>query len=60
LDHPKSAAIIHAHIAVIIPWSGVAPLATAREIDRGIEIILTANPDCRFLLRSLIKLFMKR
>lgn len=43
-----NAAIIHAHMAVISPCRGVPPLATARDIDKGIAIRLTVMPDFIF------------
>lgn len=44
-DPPNKAAKIAAKIAVIIPCNGVAHEATAKEIDKGTEITLTANQD---------------
>lgn len=41
----------HAHIPVRSHWSGVAPLATAREIERGILIAVTASALLRFVWR---------
>jgi len=47
----KNAAIIPDQTAVIIPWSGVAPLATAREMESGILIIATVSPAFQLDLR---------
>lgn len=52
-DHANHATI-QAHIAVNIHCKGVAPLATAKEIDNGIEIKLTVNQDLIFGNKDLI------
>lgn len=44
----NTAANIVAQIQVIIHWSGVPPLATANEIDKGIFIIATVRPAFQF------------
>jgi hypothetical protein len=49
-DPPNIAAKIPANTAVIIPWSGVAPLAKAKEIESGTEMMLTATQDFRLCL----------
>ena len=53
-DHANHATI-QAHIAVNIHCKGVAPLATAKEIDSGIEIKLTVNQDFIFGNKDFIK-----
>jgi hypothetical protein len=47
-----------AHIAVIIPISGVAFDATARETDNGIDIRETVMPDLKLFLILLITVFI--
>jgi hypothetical protein len=57
-EPPKIAANNPAHIAVIIPATGVEPAAIARETDKGIETRETVTPDFQFcfkLLNMLIK-----
>lgn len=44
----KIAANIVDQIQVIIHWIGVPPLATAREIERGMFIIDTVSHACQF------------
>ena len=47
----KIAAINDDQIAVISPCTGVAPLAIANDIERGIVTIATTRPDFRFDFR---------
>jgi hypothetical protein len=47
-------AIIHAHIAVRMPCNGVPPLATASEMDSGIEMRLTVSHALMLGMSSLI------
>jgi hypothetical protein len=54
-DHANHATI-QAHIAVNIHCKGVAPLATAKEIDNGIDIKLTVNQAFIFGNIDFIKL----
>lgn len=47
---PNMAAMIPAQIEVMIPIRGVTPEATARDIDKGIDMRETVSPDFKFFL----------
>ena len=52
---PKIDANKPAQMAVIIPISGVAPAATASEMDRGMETKDTVMPDFQLLFKLMAK-----
>lgn len=52
---PKMEASNPAQIAVMIPIIGVAPAATAREMERGMETRETVIPDFQLFLKLTVK-----
>lgn len=52
---PKIDASKPAQIAVIIPISGVAPAATARDMERGMETKETVMPDFQLFFKLTTK-----